>query len=110
MNFKRSLLVAVAGAALTLCGVASASAGPWQNNHPRRVEVNHRLGNQFGQINRDYREGKITGAQAARLHMEDRSIHGQERFASRFHDGHITRAEKRSLNQEENGVSKQIGK
>jgi len=108
MNFKRSLLVAAAGAALTFCGAASASAGTWQNNHPRRVEVNHRLGNQFGRINRDYRDGRISGAQAAQLHMEDRRIRGQERFASRFHNGHITWAEKRSLNQEENGVSRQI--
>jgi hypothetical protein len=108
MNFKRSLLAAAAGAALVLCGAASASAGTWQNNHPRRVEVNHRLGNQFHRINRDYRDGKITGAQAARLHTEDRAIRGQERFASRFDGGHITRSEQRSLNQEENGVSRQI--
>ncbi len=108
MNIKRSLIVAAIGTGMTLCGVASASAGPWQNNHPRRVEVNDRLGNQNWRIDRDYRDGDITAGQARYLHGEDRSIRNQERFDASFHDGHITRADQRALNQDENGVSRQI--
>src|SRR5271156_2444115 len=79
MSLKQKILVAVMGAGLTLCGVASASASPWQNAHPRRVEVNHRLAHQDMRINRNLREGRITPHQAANLHREDRMMRHEER-------------------------------
>jgi hypothetical protein len=101
------------GFALVLtAGVASAAMAetPWQAHHPRRVEVNHRLHNQFRRINTERREGELTRAQARDLHAEDRGIRAQERFdASRDH-GHITRGEQRQLNREENAASRQIGR
>ena len=108
MNIKRSILMAAASAAFVLCGVAAADAGPWQWHHPRRVEVNHRLAHQDFRINRAEREGRISPREAWRLHREDRGIRREERFASRFGNSHISRAEQRSLNQQENGVSRQI--
>jgi len=108
MNIRKSILIAVAGAALTFTGIASASANPWQNHHPRRVEVNHRLERQSFRIDRDVREGKITPRQAYRMHREDRAIRRQERVAASFHGGHLTRAEQYRMNREENGVSRQI--
>jgi hypothetical protein len=108
MNIKRSFAIAAMGTVLTLLGVAGASADPWQYNHPRRVEVNDRLANQNVRIDRDYRDGDITLGQARYLHREDRDIRGQERFDARFDGGHLTPAEQRALNQDENGVSRQI--
>jgi len=98
------------GLAIALAGAGGASAtATWGRHHPRRVEVNHRLAVQDRRIHSERREGEITGRQAAALHAEDRGIRGQERFdASRDH-GHLTRAEQRRLNHEENGVSRQIG-
>jgi hypothetical protein len=44
------------------------------------------------------------------MHDEDRMVRTQERFDARFNDGHITKAEQRALNQDENGISRQIGR
>jgi len=76
--------------------------------HPRRVEVNHRLAHQDRRINRDLSEGKITARQATRLHHEDRMVRADERFDAHFDRSHLTRADQRSLNQNENGVSQRI--
>jgi hypothetical protein len=108
MSLKQKILVAVMGAGLTLCGVASASAAPWQDTHPRRVEVNHRLAHQDMRINRALHEGKITRHQAARLHREDRMMRREERRDAAFHGGHITLREQARLNHQENRVSGQL--
>jgi hypothetical protein len=78
-------------------------------NHPRRDQVNDRLANQDRRINKEYREGELTRGQANRLHREDRAIRREERTMSGLNNGHITPAEQKSLNQQENAVSKQIG-
>jgi len=110
MKFSPQLALAAIGVATLLAGASGASAETaWQHHHPRRVEVNHRLNNQFRRIRTERREGEITGAQARDLHAEDRGIRGQERFDASHHGGHLTRAEQRRLNREENGVSGQIG-
>ncbi len=105
---SRSAIILTLATALGLAGIASASATPWTEHHPRRVEVNHRLAHQDRRINHDLAEGKITGRQAARLHREDRVVRADERFDARFDHSHLTRADQRSLNQDENGVSRQI--
>ena len=56
------------------------------------------------------REGEITRSQAHALHKEDRQIRREERTMARENHGHITRAEQTALNQQENAVSRQIGK
>ncbi|MBV8590838.1 MAG: hypothetical protein JO212_12425 [Acetobacteraceae bacterium] len=91
-----------------LVAAGAASADPWNERHPRRAEVNHRLAEQDMRINRDYRDGRISFRQARRLHAEDRVIRQQERFDARFDGGHISRPEQRALNQDENGMSRQI--
>jgi hypothetical protein len=53
--------------------------------------------------------GRITPRQAQRLHAEDHAIRIEERVMARFNGGHISKAERRALNQQENAVSRQIG-
>jgi len=98
--------------ALSVAGLSasSASAMGWRASHPRRAEVNARLNHQDHRINVERREGEITASQAHDLHAEDRGIRGQERFDASQNGGHITRSEQRSLNQQENAVSQQIGR
>jgi len=91
-------------------GATTASAGiGWRAHHPRRVEVNARLANQNARITRERREGEITGVQARDLRGADRGIRDQERFDASQDGSHITKTEQHQLNQEENGVSQQIG-
>ncbi|WP_231908026.1 MULTISPECIES: hypothetical protein [Cupriavidus] len=87
-----------------------ASESQWDKNHPRREEVNQRLANQNQRIHKEVREGEISHAQAARLHREDHQIRQEERVMASHDGGHITRADQRALNQQENAVSRQIGK
>ncbi|MDY7546894.1 hypothetical protein QN360_15635 [Glaciimonas sp. CA11.2] len=82
----------------------------WQKNHPRREQVNNRLNNQNNRIKTEVKDGQITKGQARTLHKDDHAIRQEERDMSRQNGGHITKAEQSVLNQQENGVSRQIGK
>jgi hypothetical protein len=103
-----SLLTIAATAALAQG--ASAPAGEWKKEHPRRAEVNARLAHQDHRINKELKEGEITKSQAGKLHREDRQIRQEERDMASQNGGHITKAEQKVLNQQENKVSKEIGK
>ncbi|SRR5579875_550486 len=102
----------IAAVTLSLTGLATTSFADtaWQKHHPRREEVNNRLANQNRRIRQERKEGEITKAQAAQLHREDHAIRQEERAMARTNGGHITKAEQRALNQQENQVSRQIGK
>lgn len=102
------ILTATLAALLVTGSVAEASAATWAQRHPRRVEVNHRLANQNHRINHDLATGKITAHQARVLHRDDRAVRTGERTDARFDGSHLTKADQRSLNQNENSVSRQI--
>jgi len=111
MNIASKFAAMGLGLAVVVAGASSANAWTrWQQHHPRRVEVNYRLANQNRRIRTEVREGELTHAQAAELHAQDRGIRAQERFDASQHGSHITKAEQRQLNQEENTVSHEIGR
>ena len=110
-SIRTDVTAAVAAVALTgLASTGLAGETQWQKDHPRRTEVNARLANQSKRINKELKEGEITKAQAHKLHAEDHAIRHEERTMASTNGGHITKAEQRALNQQENQVSKQIGK
>ncbi len=82
----------------------------WQKNHPRREQVNDRLAKQNQRIKTEVKQGEISQPQAAALHREDRQIRKEERAMASQNGGHITRQEQKTLNQQENQVSREIGK
>lgn len=82
----------------------------WEKTHPRRDQVNDRLARQNMRITQERKEGDITKDQAIALRKQDRQIRQEELTMASQHDGHLTRAEQKALNQQENAVSKQIGK
>jgi hypothetical protein len=104
-----ALLVGLAGATASTAMAAPADTA-WQKNHPRREQVNHRLTHQNARIKEEVKEGDLTKAQGAALHKDDRQIRREERLMASQNGGHITKAEQKTLNQQENAVSKQIGK
>jgi len=105
-------ILTVTAVTVSLAGMASTALAEtqWQKDHPRRTEVNKRLANQNRRINKEVKEGEITKGQAKQLHKEDHQIRQEERDMASQNGGHITKSEQRVLNQQENGVSKQIGK
>ena len=82
----------------------------WERNHPRRDQVNDRLANQNRRINREVKEGEISKQNARQLHREDHAIRQEERDMAKLNGSHISKGEQKVLNQQENGVSGQIGR
>jgi hypothetical protein len=110
MISKSKIIALAVGLAITGASIGTAAADtPWQRRHPWREQVNHRLANLNRRINTERREGELAPWQARALHREDRTIRRQERFMAGFHDSHLTGADHRALNQEENGLSHRIG-
>jgi hypothetical protein len=106
---KLATIVIASTLATAAAGSAYADTG-WEQNHPRRDQVNDRLENQSRRINQEYREGEITRGQARTLHREDHQIRREERYMAAQNGGHITRTEQRVLNRQENRVSRRIGR
>lgn len=110
-SIRRVVTLTAASLALAaLAGNALADDTQWQKDHPRREEVNNRLANQNQRIKTERKEGEINKAQARKLHAEDHAIRKEERTMASTNGGHVTKAEQKSLNQQENQVSRQIGK
>jgi hypothetical protein len=81
----------------------------WDKTHPRRDQVNDRLANQNRRINKEVKQGEISKAQARDLHHQDHQIRREEHAMASQNGGHITKQEQKTLNQQENAVSKKIG-
>ena len=107
---RRAISAALAGIFVASLSAGAMAETRWERNHPRRDQVNDRLERQNRRIHQERREGEITAQQAARLHREDRAIRQEERDMARLNGGHISRSEQRVLNQQENAVSRQIGR
>jgi len=106
----RAVLAAVAATVSLACLATPALADTaWQAHHPRREQVNNRMGNQSARIHHEVREGEMSHAKAARLHRADHHIRMQERRMAARHGGHLTRHEQARINHEENHVSHRIG-
>jgi CRISPR/Cas system-associated endoribonuclease Cas2 len=105
------MALAIAGAGIAVAGAAGRAGAEdpnWNKDHPRRSQVNHRLQNQDRRIQQDVNKGELTPGQAANLHHEDQQIRQEERNMAAQNGGHITKGEKKVLNQQENAVNKQI--
>ncbi len=102
---RHALAVLVFTSGLT--GVVMADPA-WEKHHPRRDEVNNRLA--IEDKRKEVKQGEITKAQAAALHKDDHKIRQQERDMAHMDHGHITKLDQKALNQQENLVSKDIGK
>jgi len=108
-------MIALTGLA-TDSAIAEAAAAPaagkttWQQNHPRRTQVNSRLANQNKRITNEQKSGQITKSEAQGLRANDKTIHGEEKAMATQDGGHITKADQKSLNQQLNKNSGAIGK
>jgi hypothetical protein len=106
---KLGKVVSLMTAALLLgASWSAAQADTWQQNHPRRAEVNSRLANQNRRIHADVRNGTMTHSQARAMHRDDHAVRQEERDMARQNGGHITKTEQHALNQQENAVSHDI--
>jgi hypothetical protein len=73
--------------------------------HPRRNQVNKRVKNQRARINQGVKSGELSKGQAKQLRANDNAIKAQEHADVKANGGHLTGAEQKQINQEENANS-----
>jgi hypothetical protein len=117
-TFTASLLVLAVGG-LLLAGSASAQtstttsgAGPGvvDPGHPRVNEVNQREENQQQRIANGVSSGKLSAQQTSNLEKREASVQNREQKDMAAHNGHLTKAEQRGINRQQNRISKSIYK
>ncbi|MFZ3262447.1 MAG: hypothetical protein WA172_00465 [Terriglobales bacterium] len=115
-NFTNSLLVLAVGG-LMLAGSASAQtstsgAGPGvvDPGHPRVNQVNGREERQQQRIANGVQSGKLNSRQTANLEKRETSVQNREQRDMAKNNGHLTKAEQRGINRQQNRISKSIYK
>jgi hypothetical protein len=86
----------------------SAAPANFDKTHPRRAQVNSRLNNQNARTDNKVADGKMSKGEAAKIHSQDHSIRKEEKRDAAANGGHITKAEQKHINHQENHVSKEI--
>ena len=94
--------------ALGLISTSVFAQSNWDQNHPRRAEVNSRLNNQNARVGNKVADGKMSRAEAGKIHRQDHAIRREERSDAAANGGHITKAEQQHINHQENHVSREI--
>jgi hypothetical protein len=116
-TFTKSLLALAVGG-LMIVGSASAQtsttsgagAGVVDPGHPRVNEVNKRQENQQQRIGNGVKSGKLNSKQTANLENRETSVQNREKKDMAAHNGHLTKAEQKGINRQQNRISKSIYK
>jgi len=117
-TFSKSLLVLavgglmVAGSAAAQTATTTSGAGPGavDPGHPRVNQVNRREQNQQNRIGKGIQNGKLNSKQATNLEKRETSVQNREKKDMAQHNGHLTKAEQRGINRQQNRISKSIYK
>ncbi len=109
------LVLAVAGLMSTASAAAQSNtsgAGPgvYDPGHPRVNEVNGREQNQQNRIADGLQNGTLNSKQASNLEKRETSVQNREKRDMAAHNGHLTKAEQRGINRQQNRISKSIYK
>jgi hypothetical protein len=114
-TFSNSLLVLAVGG-IMVAGSASAQtssgAGPGvvDPGHPRVNQVNRREANQQKRIGNGVANGKLTSKQATHLEKRETAVQNREQRDMAKNNGHLTKAEQRGINRQQNRISRTIAK
>jgi hypothetical protein len=114
-TFTNSQLVMAVGG-IMIAGSASAQtstgAGPGvvDPGHPRVNEVNSREENQQQRIASGVANGQLNSRQTANLERRETSVQDREQRDMAKNGGHLTKAEQRGINRQQNRISRSIAK
>lgn len=76
--------------------------------HPRVNEVNKREANQQKRIGNGVANGTLTSKQATNLEKRETAVENREKADMAAHNGHLTKAEQRGINRQQNRISHSI--
>ena len=105
----KAVLIVMLTSFIAATATSAMAETKWEKHHPRRDQVNDRLKKQNRRIKHEVKEGEMTKRQARQLHKDDHQVRQEERNMAHQNGGAITKSEQKTLNQQENGISKQIG-
>jgi len=102
----------IAGSAAAQTSTNSSGAGPGvvDPGHPRVNQVNRREGRQQQRIGNGIKSGKLNAQQASNLEKREASVQNREKKDMAAHNGHLTKAEQKGINRQQNRISKSIYK
>ena len=111
-----NVLAVLAVGGLMFAGSAAAQqtttsgAGPGvvDPGHPRVNEVNKREANQQKRIGNGVANGTLNSKQATRLEKRETAVQNREKADMAAHNGHLTKAEQRGINRQQNRISRSI--
>jgi uncharacterized lipoprotein YajG len=110
------LILATAGLMLTGSAVAqtttstTAGAGPGvvDPGHPRVNQVNRREARQQARIANGVKNGSLSPKETSHLENREASVQAREQKDMAAHNGHLTKAEQRGINRQQNRISRTI--
>ena len=117
-TFSKSLLVLavgglmVAGSAAAQTTTTTSGAGPGavDPGHPRVNQVNRREGRQQQRIAKGIENGKLNSRQTTNLEKRETRVQNREQKDMAQHNGHLTKAEQKGINRQQNRISRSIYK
>ena len=106
------LMLAASASAQSSNNTSTSGAGPGvvDPGHPRVNEVNQREQNQQDRIANGVKNGTLSPKQASNLEKREASVENREQKDMAKHNGHLTKAEQRGINRQQNRISKSIYK
>src|ERR1035438_10759299 len=115
-HFTTSLLalavggLMLVGSAFAQTSTSGAGPGVVDPGHPRVNEVNQREANQQKRIGNGLENGKLSSQQATNLEKRETSVQNREQKDMAAHNGHLTKAEQKGINGQQNRISKSVYK
>lgn len=107
---RKSTLLAFASLLAIGTAAPAFAESAWDRNHPRRDQVNDRIGHQERRITQERREGELSHGQVRAMREQLRGVRGEERADARLHGSHISRFQQAQLNRDLNATSREIGR
>jgi hypothetical protein len=102
------MFVGSAAAQSATDNTSGAGPGVHDPGHPRVNQVNGREANQQKRIGKGVAKGTLTSKQATRLEKRETAVQNREKADMAAHNGHLTKAEQRGINRQQNRISRSI--
>jgi uncharacterized lipoprotein YajG len=94
----------------TTTPTSGAGPGAVDPGHPRVNQVNSRETRQQNRIANGVKNGSLSPKQTSNLEKREANVQSREQKDMAAHNGHLTKAEQKGINRQQNRISKSIYK
>jgi hypothetical protein len=89
-----------------LPAIAQTSSSQPATDLAKRATINQRKENQQDRIANGVQSGQLTAGETANLEKKEATVNAEERDMRKLDNGHLTAADRKTLNQQQNQLSK----